>query len=540
MTGELPPGCHRGGAGRAVLDGAAARRGGAAAGLLRRRAERRGRGRGGRCAGGAADPGGRRRARRTAGGAGRGAGGGHRARAAGARAERRLLRGGRPVRAARVRVRTARQRGVHAGGGGRGRRRCGARLGGHLRDLGNRAGGGPAGRREGPPLRVRPELPAAADHRGRRGPRAGRARPARRPGDARLPRRVWCAARAGRPGRGGPGLPRPWGGRRGGDLWRGRGAGGRRSLGDHAGGAATAGAGGPDRRRRRVRRHGGGPLGARRPAGRGGAAGHRGGVAVAGRSRRHRPHPVAGGVAGAPAPGGRRGGPMTVLRLHPDDTVAVAVQPLAAGAVVALPDGQLTVRADVPAGHKVALADHAGGAPVRKYGQVIGVATATIGRGDHVHSHNLGMGDVERDYAYGVDVREPEPVTEPATFQGIRRPDGRVATRNYLGILTSVNCSATAAKLIAERFRGGALEEFPQVDGVVALTHGSGCGMALGDGLELLRRTLTGYARHPNFAGFLLLGLGCEVNQVAALTDGFDLPASTPVVDMTIQELGGT
>lgn len=125
-------------------------------------------------------------------------------------------------------------------------------------------------------------------------------------------------------------------------------------------------------------------------------------------------------------------------------------------------------------------------------------------------------------------------------FQGIRRPDGQVATRNYLGVLTSVNCSATAAKLIAERFRGDALADFPHVDGVVALTHGSGCGMAAGDGLELLRRTLTGYARHPNFAGFLLLGLGCEVNQIAALADGFDVPATTPVPSMTIQEFGGT
>jgi altronate hydrolase len=229
-----------------------------------------------------------------------------------------------------------------------------------------------------------------------------------------------------------------------------------------------------------------------------------------------------------------------LLRLHADDTVAVATRPLAAGTHLTLAGAELVVRADVPAGHKVALADLPAGAAVRRYGQVIGLATAPIGRGDHVHAHNLGMGAVDKDYAYGVDARPPLPVAEPAVFQGYRRADGRVATRNYLGILTSVNCSATAAKLIADRFRGGALADFPHVDGVVALTHGSGCGMAAGEGLTLLRRTLAGYARHPNFAGFLLLGLGCEVNQLAALTDGFDVPAGTPVASMTIQELGGT
>jgi altronate hydrolase len=125
-------------------------------------------------------------------------------------------------------------------------------------------------------------------------------------------------------------------------------------------------------------------------------------------------------------------------------------------------------------------------------------------------------------------------VHAPAHFQGIRRPDGRVATRNYIGILTSVNCSATVARMIASR-AAGLCEGFPNVDGVVALTHGTGCGMAAdGDGIRLLRRTLNGYARHPNFAAILVIGLGCEVNQLT----GFDLPVDTPT--MTIQELGGT
>ena len=204
------------------------------------------------------------------------------------------------------------------------------------------------------------------------------------------------------------------------------------------------------------------------------------------------------------------------LLLQPDDDVAVALRDLPG----------------VPRGHKVAVHDLASGAPIRKYGQLIGVATAPIAAGEHVHTHNLGMGPHDRDYAFGTDVRDVEPVPAPAHFQGIRRPDGRVATRNYIGILTSVNCSATVARMIASR---ASTDGFPNVDGVVALTHGTGCGMAAdGDGIRLLRRTLNGYARHPNFAAILVIGLGCEVNQLT----GFDLPVDTPT--MTIQELGGT
>jgi altronate hydrolase len=203
------------------------------------------------------------------------------------------------------------------------------------------------------------------------------------------------------------------------------------------------------------------------------------------------------------------------LLLQPEDDVAVALRDISG----------------VPRGHKVAVRDLASGTPIRKYGQVIGVATAPIAAGDHVHTHNLGMGPHDRDYAFGTDLRPVEPIA-PAHFQGILRPDGRVATRNYIGILTSVNCSATVARTIASR---ASVDGFPCVDGVVALTHGTGCGMAAdGDGIRLLRRTLNGYARHPNFAAILVIGLGCEVNQLT----GFDLPEGTPT--MTIQELGGT
>lgn len=230
----------------------------------------------------------------------------------------------------------------------------------------------------------------------------------------------------------------------------------------------------------------------------------------------------------------------TQVRLHPSDNVVVATADLSPGAAV----GEAVLRAPVPRGHKVAVAAVPAGEPVRKYNQVIGFATTDIAPGDHVHTHNVEFRAFERDYAYGADVTETAyvPVEQRATFQGIVRADGRVATRNYIGILTSVNCSATTAKIIADSVRSsGLLAQFPNVDGVVALTHGQGCGMASsGEGFDTLQRTLTGYAAHPNFAGFLLLGLGCEVNQVKGLTEAWTLDPSKIVHSMTIQEQGGT
>ena len=233
-----------------------------------------------------------------------------------------------------------------------------------------------------------------------------------------------------------------------------------------------------------------------------------------------------------------------LLRLHPDDAVAVARADLAAGTRLAVDAAVLVLRDDVAAGHKVALQDVPVGGQVRKYGSLIGLATATIRAGDHVHVHNLGMAEIDRDYAFGTDAVVPEvlPLDQRATFDGIRRSDGRVGTRNYIGVLTTVNCSAQAAKRIAAAFSApGALDAYPNVDGVVALTHGTGCGMAgTGEGFTLLRRVLTGYARHANFAALLVVGLGCEVNQVAALTLDLDLPPDVPVITMGIQDLGGS
>ncbi|MCG5241586.1 UxaA family hydrolase [Azospirillum doebereinerae] len=231
-----------------------------------------------------------------------------------------------------------------------------------------------------------------------------------------------------------------------------------------------------------------------------------------------------------------------IIRLHPADNVVVAGADLPPG--TALPGTDILCRAEVPAGHKVAVQAIAAGEPVRKYNQVIGFATTAIEPGDHVHVHNMGMGDsFERDHAFGVDSHPTAfvPEAERATFQGIVRADGRVATRNYIGVITSVNCSATAARMIADQFRGPALADYPNIDGVVALTHGYGCGMGnQGDAIDTLRRTIAGYARHPNFAAVILLGLGCEVNQIDRLVEAEGLVPDERLHTLSIQDLGGT
>jgi altronate hydrolase len=227
------------------------------------------------------------------------------------------------------------------------------------------------------------------------------------------------------------------------------------------------------------------------------------------------------------------------LRLNPADDVVIACRELETGTNL-IKEG-VVVKERIPAGHKVATRGIAAGEPVRRYNQIIGFATQPIPPGFHVHVHNLEVRDFARDYAYGEAYQPTELVKEPATFQGIVRPDGRVATRNYIGILSTVNCSATVSKYVADAFKGDALEQFPNVDGVVALTHTSGCGMdTTGEGMELLRRTLSGYARHANFAGVLIIGLGCEANQMDALFFTQGLAEGPLLRTMTIQDKGGT
>ena len=232
------------------------------------------------------------------------------------------------------------------------------------------------------------------------------------------------------------------------------------------------------------------------------------------------------------------------IQLHPADDVVIARAQLISGSTVA----GVPVRGLVPPGHKVALHAVAVGQAVRRYNQIIGFASQAITAGEHVHTHNLNMGpdkgQFDRDYAVGQDVK-PEAAKLNATFMGIVRPDGRVATRNYIGILSTVNCSATAARAIADHFsrrnNPAALADFPNVDGVVALTHGTGCGMATeGLGMQLLQRTLTGYATHANFWGALVVGLGCEANQLSSWLEHGSLRAGENLKVFNIQDSGGT
>src|SRR6478609_2190232 len=227
------------------------------------------------------------------------------------------------------------------------------------------------------------------------------------------------------------------------------------------------------------------------------------------------------------------------IRLHPNDDVVIARAQLVGGTT--LMDEKVTVIGLVPPGHKVASRAITRGQPVKRYNQVIGFASRDIAPGEHVHLHNLAMGTFDRDYAFGADMHPTAFVDTPATFRGIVRADGRVATRNYIGILSTVNCSATVARGIADHFTRERLAAFPNVDGVVALTHGSGCGMdTQGEAMQILRRTLGGYAKHANFAGVLIVGLGCEANQISALLGSENLEESPLLRTFSIQDTGGT
>src|SRR6476620_374938 len=231
------------------------------------------------------------------------------------------------------------------------------------------------------------------------------------------------------------------------------------------------------------------------------------------------------------------------IRLRPADGVVIARQQLVGG--TKLLDENVAVVGLVPPGHKVATRAIAVGEAVRRYNQSIGFASRAIGPGEHVHLHNLAMGDFARDYAIGIDAKPTAYIEPAAAFQGIVRRDGpnagKVATRNYVGVLSTVNFSATVARGIADHFNAERLAEFPNVDGVVALTHGSGCGMDThGEGMQILRRTLGGYAKHANFAGVLIVGLGCEANQISALLGAQALTEGPLLRTFSIQDTGGT
>ncbi len=225
---------------------------------------------------------------------------------------------------------------------------------------------------------------------------------------------------------------------------------------------------------------------------------------------------------------------MSVIRLHEADNVLVSLARCEPGTSFA----GVVARASIPAGHKVAAVAIRAGEPLRKFGQVIGFAKSDIEAGDWVHEHNVVIGDAEIRLD---ETRSAQPAqaTGPATFEGYRRADGRTGTRNMIGIVSTVNCSATVCRLVArEAERSGLLDDHPGVDGIVPIVHGAGCGMGgTGDGFELLARTLRGYASHPNFAAVLMIGLGCEVMQIPRLAASLGANRIHPLV---IQESGGT
>jgi altronate hydrolase len=224
------------------------------------------------------------------------------------------------------------------------------------------------------------------------------------------------------------------------------------------------------------------------------------------------------------------------VRLDPSDNVVTAIKSLEVGAEV---EGHGCTSL-VPRGHKVATATIAPGEPIRKYAQVIGYAARPIAPGDHVHIHNVEFRNTDADYEFSTDLRQVTPAETKDTFMGFRRPNGKVGTRNYIAVLTSVNCSATAARKIASAFGPEELNQYPNVDGVVAFVHGTGCGMAGdGEGFEALQRVMWGYARHANHGGVLMVGLGCEMNQIDWLLEAFGIQKGPLFHAMNIQDVAG-
>lgn len=224
------------------------------------------------------------------------------------------------------------------------------------------------------------------------------------------------------------------------------------------------------------------------------------------------------------------------IRLDADDNVVTATRALEAGTDI---EGVPT-RALIPSGHKIATRAIPKGEMVRKYAQFIGLASEDIAAGDHVHVHNVAFRNTDMEYEFGTDMRPVTPAAVPDTFMGYKRANGSVGTRNYIAIVTSVNCSATAARRIADAFGPEELAAYPNVDGVAAFVHGTGCGMAgSGEGFEALQRVMWGYARHPNNGGVLMVGLGCEMNQIDWLLDAYQLKQGPTFQTMNIQNVAG-
>lgn len=239
--------------------------------------------------------------------------------------------------------------------------------------------------------------------------------------------------------------------------------------------------------------------------------------------------------------------------LNHRDTVVVCLRNFRSGEVLTFGEEQLTVRGDVPAGHKLAIRRLAVDQPVYKFGWPIGLATETIEPGDHVHSHNLRCDHTIDLDAISTEIPDPPAPLNEHTFQGYVRPDGKVGTRNYVAVISNVNCSASVARMVAKRFDDRSLSDYPNVDGVISFRHEGGCAMAWeGYRHRMLTRVLGGMARHPNIGGFLLVGLGCEQGTLDHLVHSQKLhsigmpssqaseasPEAIPV--LSIQSTGGT
>ncbi len=229
------------------------------------------------------------------------------------------------------------------------------------------------------------------------------------------------------------------------------------------------------------------------------------------------------------------------LTLNPQDNLLVALETIDAGTALG---GGLVATQRVPRGHKLAARLIAEGEPVLKFGQIIGFATAPIPAGAWIHEHNVAMRDFARDYAFCENYQPTQevPAHRRATFEGYRRANGKVGTRNYIGILTSVNCSASVANFIAKEIeRSGILDDFPNVDGVIPLVHGGGCALDIkGEGYEVLKRTQWGYATNPNMGGVLMVGLGCEGFQIPRWKEAYGIEEGETFRSLVIQEVGGT
>ncbi len=228
----------------------------------------------------------------------------------------------------------------------------------------------------------------------------------------------------------------------------------------------------------------------------------------------------------------------SAIHLHPSDNVAIARVPLAPGQTIRVEGNQLTVRTAVPAGHKVALMRIEPGEHIYRYGQRIGRASRVIEPGEHIHTQNVSFEEIEFAYEFPTtDKPFPPPPAKIPTFMGIQREDGPLGTRNYIAVVAASNCAAYTSELIAQSFLGETLPS--NIDGVMAFPHGEGCGMSVGPDTRQLQRTLAGVLGHPNVAAAVVLGLGCEVNQIDHYL-GANAPRTSRLVGMTLQNSGGT